>query len=103
MGIPRGTTPTLTLTFTEESLDLTQAENVYVTFTTEHATLTKTGEDLEVAAKQIDVYLSQQETLSFPAGQIQIQANWTYAGGDRGASDVALFEFTPQLLNSVLS
>lgn len=32
MSIARATTPTFTLTFTEEELDLTQAANVYVTF-----------------------------------------------------------------------
>ena len=103
MGIPRGTTPTLTLTFTDATLDLTAADNVYVTFNTPFATLTKSGEDLDVAAKQIDVFLTQEETLGFPAEQIEVQANWVYSDGTRGASDVAYFEFTPQLLNSVLS
>ena len=33
MGVPQFTTPTFTLTFTEQGLDLTtQALNVYVTF-----------------------------------------------------------------------
>lgn len=39
MSIPRGTTPTFALTFEDEELDLTQAENVYVTF----SYITKTG------------------------------------------------------------
>ena len=76
---------------------------MYVTFKTPHNTLTKEEADLTIAAKSIEVFLSQAETLAFPADKIEIQANWVYADGSRGASDVAYFEFTPQLLNSVLS
>lgn len=103
MGIPRGTTPTLTLTFSDASLDLTTAQSVYVTFKTPHGTLTKDENDLTIAAKQIDVFLDQSETLTFPADKVAIQANWVYSDGTRGASDVAYFDFTPQLLESVLS
>ena len=105
MGIPRGTTPTLTLTFADQSLDLTTAASVFVTFKTQYGTLTKDDSDasLTIAAKQIDVFLSQEETLAFPAEKIEIQANWVYNDGTRGASDVAYFDFTPQLLESVIS
>ena len=48
MGVPQYTTPTFTLNFTEQSLDLTQARNVYVTFKSEGTLITKTGEDLTV-------------------------------------------------------
>lgn len=33
MSIPRATTPTLALTFSKDDLDLTTAQNVYVTLT----------------------------------------------------------------------
>lgn len=103
MGVPSGTTPTLTLTFDSETLDLTAAENVYVTFSAKGETLTKTGADIAVSAQEIGVYLTQEETLGFSVGSVKIQVNWTYADGSRGASDVALFSFSEQLLRSVLT
>ena len=45
MGVPRYTTPTFTLTFTEESLDLTQASGIYVTFKQATLLITKTGNE----------------------------------------------------------
>lgn len=53
MSAPRGTTPTLMLTFKEANLDLTEAANVYVTFQFGPTQLTKTGEDL---ANCVDIY-----------------------------------------------
>lgn len=103
MSAPRGTTPTITLTFTDSELDLTQANNVYVTIQYGRTLLTKTGTDLEVEAKQIALYLTQQETLDFPEGNIDIQANWTDDVGGRCASDIVSFRFTRQLLNEVLA
>lgn len=102
MGVPRGTTPTISLTFDDESLDLTQASGVYVTFDSAGNVMTKTGADLDVAERQIDVFLSQEETLSFPIGTVAIQVNWIYADGKRGASEVAYYNFSPQLLGRVL-
>ena len=103
MSAPRGTTPTLTLTFTESTLDLTAATNVYVTFKYGPNTLTKTGEDLQVEAKKITVSFTQEETLAFPEGPMQIQANWTGSDGFRAASEIANFTWSKQLLNEVLT
>ncbi len=102
--IPIGTTPTFTLTFTDENLDLTTANNVYVTFHSigKADLLTKTGEDLTVNEKTIEVYLSQAETLAFNEGDVEIQANWTSATGGRCASDVVTYDFGKQLLKEVV-
>ena len=97
-NIPRGTTPTFTFTFTEQTLDLTQAANVYVTFSQGMRILTKTGEDLEVAEKSVSVYLTQKETLAF-SGNVEVQVNWTTGNKDRAASDIVLVDFSKQLLN----
>ena len=67
MGVPQYTTPTFTLTFTEQALDLTQAQNVYVTFKSGETLMTKTGADLTIAEKSIGVYLSQEETAKWIA------------------------------------
>ena len=102
MSIPRGTTPTFTLTFSDEDLDLTEAANVYVTFETGNYSLTKTGEDLTVEAKKITVLLSQAETLKFINKTVDIQANWTTPTGLRAASEVKPYEISKQLLRKVV-
>ena len=101
MSIPRGVTPTFVLTFSDQTLDLTTASHVYVTFRggTE---LTKSDSDLEIEAKKISVYLSQAETLAFSMGNVNIQANWTYPNGARAASNVVAYVFNEQLLNRVV-
>jgi len=106
MSVPYFTTPTFDLTFTEEGLDLTQAHNVYVTFTAGKYELTKTGEDLTVQEKEILVKLTQAETGKLNAGSesefVKVQANWTTPGGDRAGSKVKLFEMSEQLLKKVV-
>ena len=102
MGVPQWTTPTFVLTFTEETLDLTAASAVYVTMKTGNGTVTKTGDDITVAAKTISVYLTQYETGSMGEGTVQIQANWLDANGNRFASDIASVSITQQLLNRVI-
>lgn len=109
MSTPFGTTPTFTLTFTDENLDLTAASHVYVTFLSGVRKITLSDSDLTVAEKQISVVLTQEETLALiqnPASDaettVQIQANWTYATGKRGSSEVAFFPFSKQLLAEVI-
>ena len=102
MSFPQFTTPTVTLTFSEEGLDLTEAENVYVTFRSAKVCITKTGDDLTVAAKEIGVKLSQEETGKLTPGYVQIQANWTDANGSRSASEIAAVDVSEQLLKRVV-
>ena len=102
MGVPRGTTPTLTLELLADDLDLTAAENVYVSISGKLKYLEKTGDDLVIRAKEIDVYLSQEETLGFSESQVGIQVNWTFPFGRRCASEIATYSFTKQLLDRVV-
>jgi len=102
MSVPQYTTPTFTLTFTEQSLDLTQAQNVYVTFRSGMNVITKSGGDLTVEQKRISVYLSQNETAKFHVGDLEIQANWTTGNGGRVASEKVHYEITDQLLKRVV-
>ena len=101
MSVPRGVTPTLEFTFDDENLDLTSANHVYVTFRGGKS-FTKSDEDLTIEAKKISVYLNQSETLSFMAGPVEIQANWTYPNGRRAASTIVSYVFDKQLLNQVV-
>lgn len=102
-----GTTPTLTLTFSEQDLDLTQALHVYVTISSEDGTplLTKKDSQLSVEAKTIEVFLTQEETLAF-AGLITIlRANWTYTVGNitrRACSKKKLLYWEPNEMDMVI-
>lgn len=78
----RGTTPTFIF---NTPVDLTQAISVYVTFSEmdDDVILTKTGTDLDITAESVSVFLTQEETLSFPNGKVKVQLNWLYADGSR--------------------
>lgn len=84
--LPRGTTPTYSLILNDNTIDLTVANNVYVSFKGQYGGIEKTGDDLVISAHQVDVYLNQAETLAFTEGEIEIQINWTYADGQRACT-----------------
>ena len=98
----RGTTPTFTLTLADDTVDLTQAVNVYATFKQGAVVITKTGADLEVSEHSVDVYLDQSETLKFAPGNLQIQLNWTYAQGRRACTNIVSIGIDKNLIGSVL-
>lgn len=90
--ISKGVTPTFTFT-SPTGLDLTQAEKVWVTFSTpdEREIITKTDDDVTVEYTQnksrVQVFLEQAETLKMPTGKVKVQINWTYSNHARGASN----------------
>lgn len=98
----RGTTPTFELKIADETVDLTEAYNVYATFSQCGKSLTKTGDDIEVTARQVDVYFTQAESLMFAPGAIEIQLNWTYANGSRAATRKIKAIIEDNLLGEVL-
>lgn len=103
MSVPRGTTPTFTLTFRESAdIDFTAAKSVFVTFSYGKGTVTKTDDELTLTKNTIGVLLSQRETLSFPIGDVEIQANWVTQDGKRIASEVVKYKVTKQLLEKVV-
>lgn len=75
----RLTTPTVSFTFPED-VDMTLADEVYVTFTDtkNNILLEKKGSDLDVAATSVSLFLSQEDTIDFPTKGIRVQINWTY-------------------------
>ena len=97
----RGTTPTFICTF-PDSVDFTEAENVYFTITQDGTSVTKTGDDLEIEAHTVSVFLTQLETLKFMAGTVKMQLNWTYSGGLRAASEIVTRANKDNLLPEVL-
>lgn len=102
----RGSTPTITLTVADDTLDLGSADNVYVTFKDnsnfgEKTVVTKTGEDIRVSGNVIDVWLTEDESLSLHNGSCAVQVNWIYyEDGDarRGATIAKNIIISQQLL-----
>lgn len=101
MSIVRGTTPTLSCTF-GDGIDLTTFESVYVTIRQGSTVITKTGNSLSVTARQVDCWLSQEETLSLTTGAAEVQVNWTVGDGNRGCSTIQPITLGRQLLTEVL-
>lgn len=102
----KGTTPTYTFTLPED-IDLSSAESVYVTFskTNYETILTKQDDELDIGTNTVSVYLTQDETLEFPKGDILIQLNWLYddAGETkRACSEVIMDKVKRNLVNEVI-
>lgn len=99
----RGTTPTFQLKLKDETVDLTQTNNVYVTFSQQNVKINKDGEDLDVFPHQVDVYLTQEESLKFKAdANIDIQLNWTYDDGSRACTNIISIYVGKNLIGKVL-
>lgn len=80
----QGVTPTFTFKAPEE-VDLSLASKIWVTFSTmdERELLTKAGSDLVITGNSAEAYLTQEETLKLPIGDIKVQLNWLYQEGNR--------------------
>lgn len=100
----RGTTPTFRLTIKDETVDLTDAVNVYATFKQPGCgiSLTKTGTDVTVEERTVNIYLAQKETLLFKEGPLDIQLNWVYEDGKRACSNIVTIEVGENLIGKVL-
>lgn len=100
----RGTTPTFTFTIKNDDIDLTAAQNVYVTLAQGSKLIEKTGTDLEIEARTVSVFLTQKESLQLLEGSnCEVQINWTYLDLDgetirRAATKVKSIPISKQLL-----
>ena len=103
----RGTTPTFRLTVNGIA-DLSEADHVYVTIQQGPATLTLTGDELEIENNVIFCYLTQEKSLQLVERQkAKIQVNWTYndavgTQARRAATVVKEINIGEQLLRRVL-
>ncbi len=88
----RGTTPTLTLTVGPDTLDLSQADSVYVTVRRGDTIVTKTGTDISVSGNVVSCWLTEEESLSVSEGAASIQVNWVYTedGVEKRAASVVV-------------
>lgn len=82
--ISRGTTPTYILTLPDD-IDLTTANHVIVTFseTNYKKIIEKKDDELTISEHEIQVYLTQEETLQFPVSAILVQVNFTFNEGGK--------------------
>lgn len=97
----QATTPTFILTL-PDTVDLSQAANIYFSLRQKNVNIEKSGGDLTVEGQTVSVYLSQAETLQLVSGAAQIQFNWTYANGSRACSNIVSVQVTENLLKEVV-
>lgn len=99
------TTPTIRLAM---STDITFADEVFVTFGFNGKKfMTKTGDEITVSAEYIDVFLTQEESASFPKGGVQVEVNFTFFDSvanvmKRGYSDKPTIFVDRNLLDEVI-
>lgn len=94
----QATTPTFVLTL-PDTVDLTQAKNVYFSLVQGSTIIKKLIDEPE--AHQVSVYLTQAETLGLN-GVAQMQLNWTYADGSRACTNIVNVTVDPNLLRAVV-
>lgn len=85
MRTMQGVTPTIIMRV-PESIDLTDAAYHYVTFKQGKKLLLEMTDGFTVSEHQVEIYLPQESTILFNAGAVEIQLNWVYATGQRGAT-----------------
>lgn len=99
----RGTTPTLVLNVTGCNFS---GCSVYVALRQDNHMIIKKGADLNIIPDgddaQIEVYCSQEETLSFRAGQGLLQIRWIDAAGVACASPIKKVDISPILQEGVI-
>ena len=102
-----GTTPTLTLRLSDNTVDLGQAAAVYFTLTQGPVEVTKDNGWMDIDGNVVQVWLSQKDTLRLQPGYAEIQLNWTYTqeidhDRKRNATKPKKIEITRQLLKRVI-
>jgi hypothetical protein len=79
MSFSPGFTPTFRLTIPEGSEDLTTVDQIHVTFEGAYCHIDKSGSDITiVSGTEIEVTLTQEETLRMWETPITAQLNWLY-------------------------
>lgn len=106
MSFSPGFTPTLVFTIPEETEDLTAVDEIHVTIKGEGCRVDKRGSDVTViSAREIEVTLTQADTLQMWGSSVIIQLNWLYPGTlQRWGTEVSVpITLDEQLLPEVLN
>lgn len=99
----RATTPTLKLTIRDTTIDLGDADEVYVAIKQGPTVIEITGDQLDIDGNVVECYMTQEQSLSLTAGMgAKVQINWTYGSGRRAATLVKEIHITEQLIGRVL-
>lgn len=98
----QATTPRFVLEL-PDTVDLTQAANVYFALKQGNVLIEKSTADLTVDTHTVYVALSQAETLRLAAGMARIQLNWTYADGTRACTNIVTVNVLQNLMMEVLA
>lgn len=99
----KGTTPTIIFSFSD--FDPTTAAKVIVTFSNggRQPFLEVETEDLEITASTISLWLSQEQSLQMPAGNVNVQINFLFEDGQRAATNIQSIPWTPNLHSEVMT
>ena len=98
----QATTPTFILTLPSD-VDLSIANDVWFTMRQGCTCIQKHGEELDISANVVSVYLTQNDTLKLTKGNAYLQLNWVYDGGDRACSQIKSIPVTENLLKEVIA
>ena len=98
----QATTPTFILTLPND-VDLSIANDVWFTMRQGCTCIQKHGEELNIEANVVSVYLAQEETLKLTKGNASIQLNWVYENGERACSEIKAIPVTENLLKEVIA
>ena len=99
-----GFTPVFTLTIPEGSEDLLTVENITVDMTSAAYHIVKDGFDVYALSEtELEVELTQEESLRMRGTKMELQVNWTYPGtSKRWGTDTALVGIDRQLHMEVI-
>ena len=99
----KGTTPTIIFDFPND-FDVTQASKVLVTISAKGQTLfNKSNDNLAIEEHKVSLYLTQEETLSIPVGEVSCQINLLYADGSRVATNITKVDWSKNLYDEVMT
>lgn len=95
----RGSTP---INAFKTNIDLSEA-TIYITYQQKNKTLVeKTGDDITVTPEQISCVLTQEETLKFEPGTVEIQIRYVLPDGTADASNIVTVSSTKILKDGVI-
>lgn len=103
----RGTTPLIHMNIINGGeLDLTEAEDLYITLRQGNTVITKRDE-LVIDAQSVGFSFTQRESLRLKEGPAEVQVNWIYVDPEdnvkrRAATRIQRIEIGGQLLDEVI-
>lgn len=104
MSFSRGATPTFVLSIPKGYEDFNAVENITVSLTSNGAETVKDGEAVTILSEnEIEVTLTQEESLAMRGTTVEIQINWTYPDTElRGCTKICYVSIDRQLHMEVI-